>query len=63
MRIELPQISPSGRYTTAQAAEILGVDRHTIMRWHNAGELRASASNGKRRYYKGVDLIRAYNTH
>ena len=63
MRIELPQISPSGRYTTAQAAEILGVDRHTIMRWHKAGELKASASNGKRRYYKGVDLIRAYNTH
>ena len=63
MRIELPQISPSGRYTTAQAAEILGVDRHTIMRWHKAGELRASATNGRRRYYKGVDLIRAYNTH
>lgn len=63
MRVEMPQISPAGRYSTAQAAEILGVDRHTIMRWHKAGELKASASNGKRRYYKGVDLIRAYNTH
>ena len=62
MRIELPDIRPAGRYNTAQAAEILGVDRHTILRWHNAGELRAQ-SNGKRRYYKGIDLMKAYHSH
>ena len=63
MRAELPQISPAGRYNTAQAASLLGVDRHTIMRWHKAGELRASATNGKRRYFKGTDLMKAYYSH
>jgi len=63
MRVELPEIRPAGRYNTAQAAEILGVDRHTIMRWHRLGELRASATNGKRRYFKGTDLMKAYNSH
>lgn len=63
MRVEMPQISPVGRYSTAQAAEILGVDRHTIMRWHKAGELRASATNGRRRYYKGTDLMKAFYSH
>lgn len=63
MTSDLPQISPTGRYTTAQAAQILGVDRHTIQRWHNAGELAASATNGRRRYYKGTDLMKAYYTH
>ncbi len=62
MRAELPQIRPAGRYTTAQAAEILGVDRRTILRWHKAGKLRG-IYNGNRKYYKGEALIRAYNTH
>ncbi|MBR4755323.1 MAG: helix-turn-helix domain-containing protein [Bacteroidales bacterium] len=63
MKVERPQILPAGRYNTAQAAEILGVDRHTIMRWHKAGELRASATNGRRRYFKGTDLMKAYYSH
>lgn len=62
MKAEMPQISPAGRYNTSQAAAILGVDRHTIMRWHKAGELRGS-SNGKRRYYKGTELMKAYYSH
>ena len=62
MRVELPEIRPAGRYNTSQAAEILGVDRHTIMRWHRLGELRAS-TNGKRRYFKGTDLMKAYYAH
>lgn len=63
MRCEIPDIRPAGRYTTAKAAELLGVDRHTIRRWHDRGELRAGATNGRRRYYKGSDLIRCWNTH
>jgi len=62
MNIEMPQISPAGKYNTAQAAEILGVDRRTILRWHKSGKLRG-IYNGNRKYYKGEALIRAYNTH
>lgn len=60
---ELPKINPSGRYNTSEAARLLGVDRHTIARWTKEGHIRASASNERRKRYKGVDLMRAFNTH
>ncbi len=60
---ELPRINPAGRFTTTEAARLLGVDRHTIMRWTKLGHMRASASNERRTRYKGIDLIRAFNTH
>lgn len=60
---ELPKINPAGRYNTTEAARLLGVDRHTIMRWTSQGDMKASASNERRKRYKGIDLIKAYNTH
>lgn len=60
---ELPNIRPAGRYTVTQTAELLGVDRHTIARWCKAGEIRAGASNGRRRYFKGTDIMKAYYSH
>ena len=63
MNPELPTINPAGRYTVTEAAAILGVNRKTIARWCKAGEIRAGATNAKRRYFKGIDLMRAYNTH
>ena len=62
MNIEKPQISPTGKYSTAQAAQILGVDRRTILRWHKSGMLRGTYY-GSKKYYKGVELIRAYHSH
>lgn len=63
MRPENPRISPTARYTTTQAAELLGVERHTITRWHKAGQIRSLATAGRRTYFKGIELIRAYNSH
>ena len=63
MKAELTRINPAGRYTTAQAADLLGVDRHTITRWHKAGQLRPMATAGRRTYFKGISLIQAYNNH
>lgn len=61
---ELPKsLNPAGCYNTSEAARLLGVDRHTIMRWTKDGHIRASASNERRKRYKGVDLMRAFNTH
>lgn len=60
---ELPKINPAGRYNTTEAARLLGVDPHTIARWTNAGHIRASASNGRRKRYKGADIIKAFYTH
>lgn len=58
-----PDVNPSGRYTTAEAARLLGVDRHTIMRWRRAGELRARGTNVGRTYFMGIDIIAAFRTH
>ena len=63
MMTETPRISPTARYSTSQAAALLGVDRHTITRWHKAGHIRALATAGRRTYFKGIELIRAYNSH
>ena len=63
MKAEPPRINPAGRYTTAQAADLLGVDRHTITRWHKAGQLRSLATAGKRTYFKGTSLMAAYYNH
>ena len=63
MNPERPDVQIHGLYCQADAARRLGVDRHTIMRWHKAGELRASATNGRRRYYKGTDVMKAYYSH
>lgn len=61
---ELPKsLNPAGRYNTSEAARLLGVDRHTIMRWTKDGHIRASASNGRRKRYKGADIIKAFYTH
>ena len=63
MITELPNIRPTGRYTVSQAAALLGVDRHTITRWHKAGQLRSLATAGKRTYFKGTSLMAAYYNH
>lgn len=63
MKAEIETISPTGRYTVTQAAAILGVHRCTIDRWCKAGEIRARATNAKRRYFKGSDIIEAYSRH
>lgn len=60
MKTEVPKISDTGRYTVLQTAEILGVDRHTLARWCKAGRIRASATNGRRRYFRAKDIIEAF---
>ncbi len=49
---ERPTIDPRGRYSAAQAGELLGVDKATVNRWARKGLLprRISKINGRIRY-------------
>ena len=61
MRTEV-DIRPAGRYTVAAAAEALGVSRKTITRWRESDELRGEVGRNGRYSFKGINLIRIYNT-
>lgn len=63
---ETPNISPTARYTEAEAATLLGCDRKTLQRARDSKELRKiNIAGGKSRrvYYKGQDLLMFYNRH
>ena len=56
-------IRPAGRYTVTQAADALGVNRKTVTRWRESGELRGEVGRNGRYVFKGSNLMRLYNTH
>ena len=65
MAPDAPAVSPAKRYTEAEAARLLGVHRHTVERWRKEGTIRPLPANGNnlRIYYKGVEVLKAWNTH
>ena len=58
---DYPKIDPKGRYTAAQAGELLGVHRNTVGNWKRAGLIspRYSKLNGRPRYI-GSDLLKLW---
>ena len=55
-----PDISPHGVYSQAEAARLLGVDRHTLARWEKDPlfPLEGWTRKGRRgKYYRGVALM------
>ena len=40
MTNERPKVSPSSRYCESEAARLLGVNRRTIARWRESGQIR-----------------------
>lgn len=58
---EQPDVSPTARYTIAEAAAILGMHRNTLRRHTNNGvfgiECHIRKCNG-RKYYTGLDIIK-----
>lgn len=65
MTPERPNVSPASRYNESEAARILGVNRRTIARWRESGQIRPTAMGIKsgRVYYKGSELQRAWAEH
>jgi len=60
---ERPNISPTGRYTQAAAARLMGVDRHTIARWSRDPRYKLEKfcrKAGGGAYFRGRDLIRIW---
>ena len=56
-----PEIDPRGRYSAAQAGELLEVNKATVDRWGREGKLprRISKVNGRIRYV-GADLLKLW---
>lgn len=55
-----PNIDPTGRYTTSQAAAVLCVHRNTLLNWVNSGKLTCLLSHTGRRVYLGRELMRLW---
>ena len=46
MTNERPNVSPTSRYCEAEAARLLGVNRRTIARWRESGQIRPALGMG-----------------
>ena len=58
-----PNCEPDGRYTQKEAAQILGVERHTIKRWEDAGCIRFNVRKaGREKFTTGKQIIKCWET-
>jgi len=61
-----PAIIPEGRYSQREAAQLLGVNRHTLRNWEKNPAFTLPAyrrKTGKGKFYKGRDLLRIWEDH
>ncbi len=66
MTNERPNVSPAARYCESEAARLLGVDRRTVARWRESGQIRPVLGMGIRSgrvYYKGTEIERVWSAH
>mgnify|MGYP002675631878 FL=1 len=66
MTNERPKVSPTSRYCESETARLLGVNRRTIARWRESGQIRPALGMGiksGRVYYKGTEIERAWAAH
>ena len=61
MRIQQPEVIPDGLYNQKQAAELLGVDRHTVARYEADGLIVfKSRKAGGRKVTTGKEILRCW---
>lgn len=61
MKAEEPNISATGRYSTAQASRLLGIHRTTLSRYADSGIIKFGLrSISGRRFYLGSELIKLW---
>lgn len=61
MTAERPDISPQGVYSQAEAARLLGVERHTLARLEKIGLEPFTRKGVRGKFYKGKDLLQRWN--
>ena len=62
MRIQRPEVIQDGLYNQKQAAELLGVDRHTVARYEADGQIVfKSRKAGGRKVTTGADILRCWD--
>ena len=58
-----PTCEPLGRYRQREAAEFLGVERHTIRRWELDGLLKFGVRKaGRAKFVTGAQIIKCWET-
>ncbi len=61
MRIQRPEVIQDGLYNQKQAAELLGVDRHTVARYEADGQIVfKSRKAGGRKVTTGKEILRCW---
>ena len=57
---ERPVLKGTSRYSSSQAAEVLGIHRNTLLKWANEGKVSFRTARNGRRYYFGLELMRVW---
>lgn len=58
-----PNCDPDRRYSQKEAAELLGVERHTIRRWENEGCIRFEVRRaGRVKFTTGRQIVKCWQS-
>ena len=60
-----PRVSPEGRYSMNETADLLGVDRVTIWRWRKMGYLKETKPRrvNRKKYILGREILKVYDAY
>jgi predicted site-specific integrase-resolvase len=58
--IEEPKVNKKLFYTVAETSAVLNIDRSTLYRWENAGEITGTINRNGRRLYNGLAIIKLW---
>lgn len=56
-----PACDPKARYSQREAADLLGVERHTVRRWEEGGYIRFQIRKaGGRKFTTGAQIVKCW---
>lgn len=62
MTNEEPKVTDRGRYTTTEAAALLGIHRNTLRNWAQSSKIKCTHRKVNcRRYFTGAEIKRIWN--